>query len=154
MDHGQAFGIETAVMCACDDTSSCPRNTATAEEVLQAQDRTSNDDAESVEAKQEASGVEEQDDAEDAGINLDAESVTARGEASEDDSDMEEGEIHGIIQNVLFMCYEQAEAYLLHVGFLQSHMLHSQVSLIIYTIQPGSFLAALRQIWGVTAKSL
>lgn len=62
--------------------------------VLQAQYRSSNDGAESVEAKQETFGAEEED-AEDAGINLDAESVHARGEASEDDSDMEEGEIHG-----------------------------------------------------------
>ncbi|KAL3136862.1 kinesin-like protein, variant 2 [Trebouxia sp. C0009 RCD-2024] len=59
-----------------------------------AQERTSNDGAESVEAKQEMSGADEQE-VEDAGINLDAESVTARGEASEDESDMEEGEIHG-----------------------------------------------------------
>lgn len=63
--------------------------------MLQAQERTSNDGAESVEAKQEMSGADEQE-VEDAGINLDAESVTARGEASEDESDMEEGEIHGI----------------------------------------------------------
>lgn len=63
-------------------------------QVLQAQERTSNDGAESVEAKQTASAADEQD-AEDVGINLDAESVTARGDATEDDSDMEEGEIHG-----------------------------------------------------------
>ncbi|KAL3158040.1 kinesin-like protein [Trebouxia sp. C0010 RCD-2024] len=59
-----------------------------------AQERTSNDGAESVEAKQGPSGADEQE-VEDAGINLDAESVIARGEASEEESDMEEGEIHG-----------------------------------------------------------
>ena len=68
--------------------------------VLQAQGRSSNDGAESVEAKQETSGAEEED-ADDVGINLDAESVHARGEASEDDSDMEEGEIHGKHQQSL-----------------------------------------------------
>ena len=68
--------------------------------MLQAQERSSNDGAESVEAKQETSGAEEED-AEDAGINLDAESVHARGDASEEDSDMEEGEIHGKHQYVL-----------------------------------------------------
>lgn len=64
------------------------------QKMLQATDRTSNDGAESVEAKQGASWAEDQN-LEDAGINLDAESVHAREEGSEDDSDMEEGEIHG-----------------------------------------------------------
>ena len=64
------------------------------------QERSSNDGAESVEAKLETSGAEDED-AEDAGINLDAESVHARGEASEDESDMEEGEIHGKQQCLL-----------------------------------------------------
>lgn len=85
--------------------------------MLQAHDRTSNDGAESVEAKQEASGAEDQD-LEDAGVNLDAESVHARGEASEDDSDMEDGEIHGRH----YMCSVPAETHLLHVA-----MLHSQL---------------------------
>ena len=65
-----------------------------AAEQLQAQESTSNDDAESVEAKQEASGPGQRDGA-DTGSNQDAESVTAREDASEDDSDMEEGEIEG-----------------------------------------------------------
>lgn len=70
------------------------------QQMLQVQDRSSNDGAESVEAKQETSEAEEED-AEDAGINLDAESVHARGDASEDDSDMEDGEIHGKHRYVL-----------------------------------------------------
>lgn len=81
--------------------------------MLQANDRTSNDGAESVEAKQGASRAEDQD-LEDAGLNLDAESVHAREEASEDDSDMEEGEIHGRH----YMRSVQAETHLLHVALL------------------------------------
>ena len=93
------------------------------QKLLQAHDRTSNDGAESVEAKQGASSAEEQD-LEDAGINLDAESVHARGEASEDDSDMEEGEIHGRH----YMCSVQAETHLLHVELLHSQLRNRSIS--------------------------
>ena len=60
-----------------------------------------------MEAKQEASGSG-QHDGSDTGSNQDAESVQARGGASEDESDMEEGEIHGEYQNMSSSSHEAA----------------------------------------------
>ena len=62
---------------------------------FQGQERTSNDGAESVEAKQDATQTAQKGAAE-AGSNQDAESVTAKDDASDDDSDIEEGEIAGL----------------------------------------------------------
>ena len=62
---------------------------------LQGQDRTSNDGAESVEAKQETAQGAQHGTAE-TGSNQDAESVTAKDSGSDDDSGTEEGEIAGV----------------------------------------------------------
>ena len=62
---------------------------------LQGQQRTSNDGAESVEAKQEMSQGAQRGTAE-TGSNQDAESVTAKDGGSADDSGTEEGEIAGV----------------------------------------------------------
>lgn len=61
---------------------------------MQLQRRTSNDGAESVEAKQDSEEARER--GTDTGSNQDAESVTARDYLSPDDSDLEEGEIAGM----------------------------------------------------------
>ena len=62
---------------------------------LQGQERTSNDGAESVEAKQETAQGAQHNTAE-TGSNQDAESVTAKDGGSDDDSGTEEGEIAGV----------------------------------------------------------
>jgi len=62
---------------------------------LQGQERTSNDGAESVEAKQETAQGTQRGTAE-TGSNQDAESVTAKDGGSDDDSGTEEGEIAGV----------------------------------------------------------
>ena len=86
----------------CIQAQAAGQFTAAAEAVLlQASERTCNDGAESIEAKQEPSGSGQQDGS-DSGSNQDAESVQARGGVSEDESDMEEGEIHGEHQSILY----------------------------------------------------
>ena len=89
---------------------------------LQAEDWLSNDGAESVGAKQEASGCGQQE-VEDTGSNHDAESVRARSEPSDDESDMEEGEIQGMWQIALHQCCRAA--HLFHITQLE-HGTHSQ----------------------------
>ena len=62
---------------------------------LQGEERTSNDGAESVEAKQETAQGAQRGTAE-TGSNQDAESVTAKDGGSDDDSGTEEGEFAGV----------------------------------------------------------
>ena len=89
---------------------------------LQAADRRSedgsesvNDGAESVEAKQDRAEGEQQE-VEGAVHNQDAESVTARANASDDDSDLEEGEIAGSSQDI--SKYEASATYADILGML------------------------------------